>query len=182
MDGSQGDAHVAAPRTRSWWLSLLDGTRVWGSFDAMLGRYGLRRYRLTLFPPGIGTADRRLVRAWRGWPFGGAALALLAAMCLSGAVLTPTTTLVMCGGAYVVVGAALFVLSAAPRAEMRSMSVTLIDGCSDRRIEARYGEWEALVEMLTAADEKIGKGALSPVEYEAVWWSAYDRLKVARDL
>ncbi|MCW2651764.1 MAG: hypothetical protein JWR32_2740, partial [Mycobacterium sp.] len=59
---------------------------------------------------------------------------------------------------------------------------TLIDGCSDRRIEARYGEWEALVEMLTAADEKIGKGALSPVEYEAVWWSAYDRLKVARDL
>jgi Family of unknown function (DUF6611) len=176
---TQVGARVASPRFRTWWLNLLDGGHLWGSFDAMIGRYGLRRYRLTVFPPGITAADRRLLRAWRGWPVGGAAVALLATMCLSEVILTPMTTLVVCAGVYVVVGAALFVMSAAPRTQVRPLSVILIDGYSDPRSEAMYAEWEAVIEMLATADEMRERGELSSVEYEAMWWHAYNRVGVA---
>lgn len=160
---------------------MLDGNRVWGSFDAMFGRYGLRRYRLSVFPPGIAAADRRLVRAWRGWPVGGAALALLAAMCLGDVVLTPLTTLVACAAAYLGVGAVLFVMSGPARVQVRSLSVVLVEGYSDQRSEAMYGKWEAVVEMLTTADELREQGEMSPVEHEAMWWEAYNRLEVGVD-
>jgi len=57
---------------------LVDGAHSWGSFDATPGRYGLRRYRLVIFPPGITATDRRLLRLWRAWPLGGGAFALFA--------------------------------------------------------------------------------------------------------
>lgn len=174
----QADAGVTAPKLRTWWLRLLDGNHVWGSFDAMLGRYGLRRYRVMVFSPGIGAAERRFVRAWRGWPLGGAVLAFIAAMVLSDSVLTPTTTLLVCVGTYVAVGAALFAVSATARAELRALSVILIDGYSDAHSAALYREWDAVVQMLTTADERRAGGELSPVEYEAVWWEAYNRLEV----
>ena len=64
-----------APAELRWWAWLLDGAHPWGSFDAMVSRYGVRRYRLIIYPPGTTTADRRLARLWRGWPLGGVALA-----------------------------------------------------------------------------------------------------------
>ncbi len=178
---NHADARVASPK-RAWWMRLLDGNHPWGSFDAMVSRYGLRRYRLRVFPPGIGAADRRFVRAWRGWPVGGAALALLAAMCLSDIVFSPITALVLCAGTYVAVGAALFAMSGAARAQVRSLSVISIDGYSDPRTEAMFVQWAAVVEMLTTADEMRERSDLSPVEYEAVWWEAYNRLEVGADV
>src|ERR1700741_2720084 len=64
------------PAQPRWGSRLLDGAHPWGSFDAAIGRYGIRRYRLAVYPPGSTTADRRLARMWRGWPITGAALAL----------------------------------------------------------------------------------------------------------
>jgi hypothetical protein len=176
---NQAGSRVASPKLRMWWLTLLDGNHLWGSFDAMIGRYGLRRYRLTVYPPGIAAADRRLLRVWRGWPVGGAVLALLAAMCLGDVVLTPVATLVFCAGLYVAVGGGLFVMSAPARARVHSLSVIVIDDRSDRSTEAMYAEWEAIVQMLTRADEMCAKDELSPVDYEAVWEQAYHRVEDA---
>ena len=33
-----------------------------------------------------------------------------------------------------------------------------------------------LVDMLARADHVVRTGAISPVEHEAIWWQAYDRL------
>jgi hypothetical protein len=170
-------ARVASPTLHRWLCRLLDGQHPWGSFDAMVGRYGLRRYRVTVFPPGISVAARRFVRAWRAWPAGGAVLALLAAMFLADVAFPPLTTLQVCAGAYVLGGALLFVMSTPARQQVRSLSVILAEGCSDLH-HAMYAEWEAVVETLTTADATRERGELSPVEYEAVWWRAYDRLEV----
>ena len=144
----------------------------------MVGRYGLRRYRLTIFPPGVSTADRRLLRLWRGWPIWGAVLWLVAQMSVSNVVSSETAMAVSATG-YLAVGATLFVLAGTARAQVRSMSVILIHGYADPQSETRYTEWARLVRFLTLADEMRERGAVSAVEHEAAWWTAYDRLEAA---
>src|ERR1700757_4360209 len=55
-----------APVELRGWSRLFDGAHPWGSFDATISRYGVRRYRVIVYPPGTTTADRRLARLWRG--------------------------------------------------------------------------------------------------------------------
>jgi hypothetical protein len=56
------------------------------------------------------------------------------------------------------------------------MSIILMPNAHDVRERLRYAEWEDLVRTLTRADELLATGAISPVQHEAVWWKAYDRL------
>lgn len=159
---------------RAGWRRLLDGAHLWGSFDATMGRYGLRRYRLIIFPPGITSTDRRLLRLWRGWPLGGGAFALFAVMLVGGG----PDSLLVAAAAYLTVGAVLFVLTAGARGGVRSMSLILLTeqlGPADRR---RYAEWETLVSVLTRADHMLTSGAITVLQHEALWWQAYDRLEV----
>ncbi|MEE6179298.1 DUF6611 family protein [Mycobacterium sp. 050134] len=168
----------AAPR---WWLRLLDGTHQWGSFDATVGRYDVRHYRLIVYPPGSSTADRRLARMWRGWPATGAVLGLLAILFLGGAAAPPDTVLKYAVFAYVLIGALLFLRAGPPRVHVRSLSAILLPGSIDAGELRKYTEWAVVVSMLTQADRAVGKGAISLVEREAVWWEAYDRLgRIAR--
>jgi Family of unknown function (DUF6611) len=164
---------------RVWWCRLLDGAHPWGSFDAMVGRYGLRRYRLTVFPPGISTADRRLLRLWRGWPVGGGVIAMLAVMLLGDAVSSAQTTVVVATATYLSVGAVLFVLTTGVRAGVRSVSLILLAGVLDPGERRSYAEWERLVDVLTRADSMLKAGAIDPTQHEALWWQAYDRLGVS---
>jgi hypothetical protein len=159
---------------RAVWRRLLDGAHLWGSFDATVGRYGLRRYRLIIFPPGSTTTDRRLLRLCRGWPVGGGVLALFAVMLVGGS----PDSLLVAAAAYLTVGAVLFVLTAGVRGGVRSMSLILLTeqlGPDDRR---RYAEWEALVSLLTYADHMLSAAAITLLQHEALWWQAYDRLEV----
>jgi hypothetical protein len=57
-----------------WWLRPLDGGPTWGSLDSYPRRFGVKRYRLVVFPPGISPEERRLLRLWRSWPVWGALL------------------------------------------------------------------------------------------------------------
>jgi hypothetical protein len=155
------------------WCRLVDGAHPWGSFDATVGRYGLRRYRLVIFPPGITATDRRLLRLWRGWPLGGGALALFVAMLVGG----PGTTVLVTVAAYLAVGAVLFVVTAGARGGVRTMSLTLLTeqlGPDDRR---SFAEWDAIVSVLTRADHMLTTGAITRPQHEALWWQAYDRLE-----
>jgi hypothetical protein len=168
---------LGAPAELRWWWRLLDGAHPWGSFDATVGRYGVQRYRLIIYPPGISTDDRRLAQLWRGWPISGAVLGLLALILLGNAAASPDTVLAVAVAAYVSIGAMLFLRAGPVRVQVKSMSIILTPGATDARERRRYIEWQTLVHMLTRADDMLRTGAISLVEYEATWWKAYDRLE-----
>ena len=159
------------------WSRPLDGPRRWGSFEAALGRHGVRRYRLIVYPPGSTIADRRLARLWRGWPITGAVLALLAVMLLGNVTAPPNTVLGYAVATYVGVGVLLFLRAGPARVRVRSMSVILMPNGADARERGKYVEWQTLVRILTRADQMLRTGAISVVEHEATWWEAYDRLE-----
>ena len=165
------------PPAPGLWSRLLDGAHPWGSFDATVGRYGVRRCRLIIYPAGNTTAERRLARLWRGWPVGGAVLGLIAVMLLGNVVSSPDAVLAVALVAYVSVGALFFVLGGPTRVRVRSMSVVLMAETTDAHELCRYTEWQTLVHMLIRADNLLTTGAISPVEYEATWREAYDRLE-----
>jgi hypothetical protein len=143
----------------------------------MVGRYGVRRYRLIIYPAGTTTAERRLARLWRGWLVGGAVLGFLAVMLLGNLVSSPIAVLVVALVAYVGVGTLLFLLAGPARVQVRSMAVVLMPETADAHELRRYTEWQALVQMLIRADHMLTTGAISPGEHEATWWEAYDRLE-----
>jgi hypothetical protein len=165
---------TAEPRR---WSRLLDGGHPWGSFDAVVSRYGVRRYRLIIYPPGTTIADRQLARLWRGWPVTGAVLLLLTVMLLGNAAASPNTVLAFAVAAYATIGALLFLRGGPARVQVRSMSIVLMPGAADARELRKYAEWQTLVDMLTRADQMLTTGVISLVEHEAIWWEAYDRLE-----
>jgi hypothetical protein len=170
----------ATPVERRWWSRLLDGAHQWGSFDAAVGRYGVRRYRLIIYPPGSNAADRRLARLWRGWPLTGAVLGLLAIMLLGNMAASPDRVLGYPVAAYVGIGALVFLRAGPARLQVRSLSILLMPNRADARERCKYIEWQNLVRMLTRADQMLKTGAISPVEHEATWWEAYERLEAVR--
>jgi hypothetical protein len=143
----------------------------------MAGRYGLWRYRLVVFRPGLSAADRRLIRLSRGWPLGGATLAMLAVILLGDSVAAARTTLFVAACVYLGVCAVLFVLTAGARAGVRSMSLVLFAGQVGPHERRRYAEWEMLVDLLTRADAMLDAGAIDATQHEALCWQAYNRLE-----
>jgi hypothetical protein len=108
---------------------------------------------------------------------GGAVLGLLAVMLLGNVVSSPNAVLAVTLVAYVSVGALLFLLAGPVRVQVRSMSLILMPETADADELRRYTEWQTLVHMLIRADHMLMAGAISPVEHEATWWEAYDRLE-----
>src|SRR5258707_12438425 len=70
--GDMDDRREGSGLLRRGWLRLLDGDRPWGSIDIRPDRFGVTRYRLVVYPPGISESERRRVRVARGWPLWGA--------------------------------------------------------------------------------------------------------------
>jgi hypothetical protein len=159
-----------------WFSRLLDGDHPWGSYDVKISQYAVRRYRLIIYPPGTTTADRRLARLRRGWPVGGAVLILFAIM-IGDAVSSPYTLPAGAIAAYLGIRVLLSLLAGPKRVHVKSMSLVLMPAISDEDERHRHHEWKTLTHMLTLADEMLSTGAISAVEYEALWWQAYDRLE-----
>jgi hypothetical protein len=161
----------------SWWSRLLDGDQVWGSMDISLTRYGVTRYRLVVFPPGIDGVERRLLRALRAWPTWGVALWFFAICVCS--VFTPWVRFALPSLAWLGIGAYLFARAGALRARVQVLSVTRAAGLIDPEGAAIYAEIKTLVTTLRSADDLRQAGGSSAAEHEAVWWEVYERL--ARD-
>ena len=159
-----------------WFSRLLDGDHPWGSYDVNLSQYAVRRYRLIIYPPGTATADRRLARLRRGWPLGGAVLVLFAIM-VGDAVSSPYTVPAAAITAYLSIQMLLFLVAGPRRVHVKSMSLIFMPVIADENERRQHREWKSLTQMLTRADDMLSTGAISPVEYEAVWWQAYDRLE-----
>jgi hypothetical protein len=143
----------------------------------MVGRYGVRRYQLIVYPAETTTAERRFARLCRGWPAGGAALGLLAVMLLGNVASSPIAVSAVALAGYLVVGAVLFLLAGPARVSVRSMSVVLMPEAADAHELYRCAEWEALVQMLIRADHMLATCAMSSGEHETAWREAYDRLE-----
>ncbi|HZC92046.1 MAG TPA: DUF6611 family protein [Mycobacterium sp.] len=167
--------HEIVEPDAGWLARLLDGDHLWGSPDTKIGHYGIRRYRLVIYPPGTTTADRRLARLQRGWPLGGAALVLLAMM-IGDAMSSPYFVPAVAAAAYLCIRVLLFLLAGPDRVHVRSMSCIVMPGATDANEPSGYTEWKALARMLIRADDMLKAGAISPAGHEAIWWHAYDRL------
>ena len=130
---------------------------------------------MIIYPPGTATADRRLARLRRGWPLGGAALVLFTIV-VGDAVSSPYTVPAVAITSYLSIHVLLSLLAGTKRVHVKSMSLTFMPAIANEDERHQHHEWERLTRVLTRADDMLSTGAISPVEYEAIWWQAYDRL------
>ncbi|TDO18785.1 hypothetical protein EV580_1974 [Mycobacterium sp. BK086] len=148
-------------------------SRVWGSYAVYPARYGVARYRLVVFPPGMTTAERRMLRLWRGWPLWGATLWLglqiggeLAGM--------PETALIAGSMVYIAAGALTFALAGETRMRVRTLSAVTIAGHED--VDRRCSMLRVIARALDHADLDLEEGRIGPLQHEARWWQVYDVL------
>lgn len=148
---------------------------IWGSFTVYPARFGVTRYHLVVFPPGISAPQRRALRLWRAWPLWGAALWV--GLQVGGSLVgMPETALI--GGTMLVIGcgAMAFALTGEMRWQVRSRWAVSMAGYSDRELDDRYRTLKAMAHTLDLADLALSEGRISPVAYEARWWAVYDAL------
>jgi uncharacterized protein DUF6611 len=160
---------------RQHWRRWLDGGHTWGSLDVSLSRYGVTRYRLVVFPPGILAEDRMLLRAWRTWPAWGVAAFLILEILLVPS-MSPGAALATSTGVLLGSGAVLMAMTATFRAGVRTLTVTRMAGARERDEAERLVRLQALTRELAFADRRLADGEISTVEHEAVVWDVYDRL------
>lgn len=154
-------------------------TRTWGSFDAYPARYGVARYRLVVFPPGITDGQRRMLRVWRGWPLWGAALWLGLQV---GGELTGMPETALIGGTmiYIAVGALTFVLAGDVRARVRTLTAMAVAGYRHDEVDRRYATLRELARALDHADLDLAEGRIRAPQHEARWWQVYDVLEAVQ--
>jgi hypothetical protein len=160
---------------RRGWLRLLDGDRPWGSIDIRPDRFGVTRYRLVVYPPGISESERRRVRVARGWPLWGALVWVTCEMFLSD-LTGPWTALAISTVACLGSGLVCFAKAGVPRTGIRSMAAMVMAGHHDPVSVAARDRLEELAATLMEADERLASGQISATRYEMVWWQVYDQM------
>jgi hypothetical protein len=148
---------------------------VWGSFDAYPARYGVARYRLVVFPPGMTAGERRMLRLWRGWPLWGAALWL--GLQIGGeAAGMPETALIAGSMIYIAVGALTFALAGETRMRVRTLTAMTMAGYAHEDADRQYSALRVMARTLDQADLDLDEGRISALQHEARWWQVYDVL------
>lgn len=169
------DVQTRTGVVRRAWRQALDGDRVWGHIDIRPDRFGVTRYRLVVYPPGIGESERRRVRLARGWPLWGTAMWVVAE--IWGNQLTgPWTTLAI--STTLVLGAGLVAVAMAgdTRHLVRSICASTMVGYRDRIAEAAAERLKTLAVRLLEADDALRDGRLTRAQHEMIWWQVYDRI------
>jgi hypothetical protein len=158
-----------APR----WRRLLDGGHSWGALDVYPARYGVARYRLAIFPPGLSPGERMLLRASRSWRVWGAVLWLAMEILLVPTVGSVAALAVSTGG-YLAAGVVLAAITGPHRNRVRTMSVLRMPGVDDETTVERLVTLRALLDELTHADQMLAAGEATPVQHEATVWRVYE--------
>lgn len=159
--------------------SLVDGARTWGSFDVQSDRFGVTRYRLTVYPPGISAAQRRRLRVWRGWPIWGSALWLLAELILT-QVLDPWTALAMSTATVLCAGALAWWWADGLGAQVHTKAASVLHGHPDAQSRTIAAELTTLAEAMAVTDTCLAGGDITAVDHELMWWRVYQRLAPER--
>jgi hypothetical protein len=154
---------------------VLDGDRVWGSIDIHPDRFGVTRYRLVVYPPGISESERRRVRVARGWPMWGALVWVVCEILLSNTT-GPWTAFAVSTTACLGSGLVAFAMAGAPRTRVRTIGAMVMAGHHDPISGAAREKLEELAATLMQADERLKDGHLSVTQHEMVWWHVYNQM------
>jgi hypothetical protein len=154
---------------------LLDGDRPWGSIDVRPDRFGVTRYRLLVYPPGISRTERRRVRVARSWPLWSVATWSVAQIYLGG-VLDPWIAIALSIGFALGVGAIVAAVAGYQRKQVRTMTAAVMVGRPDLSATAERDTIQRLGVRLIRADKALADGTLNAVEHESVWWGVYDEM------
>ena len=153
----------------------LDGDLRWGSIDIRPDRFGVTRYRLVVFPPGISDAERRRVRVARGWVLWGALVWVFCEISLN-QVTGPWTALVTSTAIYLGLGLVATAKAGDPRRKVRMIGTMVIAGHHDPVAAALHHKLENLAGALLEADEQLARGKISATGHEMTWWRVYDQM------
>jgi hypothetical protein len=156
-------------------VRLLDGDRPWGSIDIRPDRFGVTRYRLVVYPPGISEPERRRVRVARGWPLWGVLVWVVGEIWLS-QVTGPWLAVAISTTVYLGSGVAAMTMAGPARTRVRTMGAMVMAGQNDPMSVAARDKLETLARALIDADERLVRGQLSAAEHEMTWWRVYDQM------
>ncbi len=161
----------------TWRDRLLEGPHPWGWVQVGTpGRGGWRVIRLTVYPPGTNSAERRALTLCRNWPALGAILALVIVLAGGGSI-EPWTLTALAVALYV--GGFLIAHRATRRLRRRVREVSAAQFYEygvrrEIRDVARVCGWIATLEALDATN---ADRSLTAVEYEERWGAVYDELE-----
>ncbi len=157
-------------------LRLIGGDRPWGSIDIRPDRFGVTRYRLVVYPPGISESERRRIRAARGWPLWGALVWVICEIWLN-QVTGPWTALAIATAAYLGLGMVAVAMAGPARTQVRTMVAMVMVGHYDPPSRVTRDKLEAHAALLIEADERLKQGQVSAAEHEMTWWRVYQQLE-----
>jgi hypothetical protein len=160
------------------WQRTVDGDRTWGSIDIRPDRFGVTRYRLVVYPPGISPAERRRVRVARGWPLWGAVAWILLEITTT-QLTGPWTALAISTSTVVAGGLIAAWLAGDARRRVRVLTTSTMVGCRDPQAQAAAQRLKALAGTLFEADDRVRDGRMTPAEHELIWWQVYDGVDVS---
>jgi hypothetical protein len=160
---------------RRGWRRALDGDCRWGSFDIRPDRFGVTRYRLVVFPPGISDAERRHVRIARGWPLWAAVVWVICEIWMS-QMMGPWTALAISTAIYVGLGVFATMRAGDAHRQVRATGAVVMAGYHDPASRAARDQIVGLAGVLMEADELLARGAISATTHEMIWWRVYDRM------
>jgi hypothetical protein len=166
-------------RTISAWRRLLGGDHPWGSVDVRPDRFGLTRYRLTVYPPGVTESERRRIRLARSWPMWAAPVWIICQI-VAGQLTGPWEALAISTACYLGLGLAAVVMAGDQRGQVRTIGAAVLVGYDDPESAATVHKLKVLAARLIEADIRVQDGRLSPTEHELVWWSVYDSMATDR--
>lgn len=155
---------------------VIDGDRKWGTLDfSPAGRTMWQSVHLTAYPPGITTAERRMLHFAHVWPVAGSVLCLVLMVMLSD-VLTPLWSLITAVAVFL---AGLLLGSRLTRplkGRIRTLTVSTV--YLDGKLNS-FGDTKLMAvarARFDALDARDADGSLAPVEYEAEWADIYAML------
>lgn len=158
-----------------WRRRLLDGAAQWGAVNVRAERFGITRYWLVVYPPGITAAERRRIRAWRGWPLWGAVLWVVSLVALAH-LLGGWTPVLLSTAAYAAAGSVTYVRAGDLRAKVRAADVMIMPGSRDQQALTASATIRVLAATMIHADQQLRTGAITPTIHEAIWWRVYRSL------
>jgi hypothetical protein len=164
---------------RRGWSRLVDGERPWGSLVVQPDRFGVTRYRLVVFPPGINDPERRRVRLARGWPLWGALVWVGCEAWLT-QVTGHWTAFCLSTGAAVTVGVITVAIAGRPRTQVKTLSTAVCATFHNPDAEATRDRLGKMASTLIDADERLERGQISPADHELTWWRVYDGIESNR--
>ena len=165
-------------RLQRWCAQLLDGENRWGFVRIQIDRFGVTRYRLVVYPPGISDVQRRRLRIWRGAAHLGSSAVGGVRDPPSGFDRTVDRACVL-HRRRLALAAVAMAQAGETRTMVRSMGVVTMPGLTEVATMHSRHELLAMAMTLTAADERVDEERMSPLDHEALWWQVYEKLAPA---